>query len=111
MSRRPYFTRFRDALPVMGRDGTLAGNQPDSPAAGHVYAKTGTAVSGSASGGPANVHKALAGFIELPDGRWLTFAQFMRAETTSGAARTLADQAQEAMAEIVTAVYEELSCR
>jgi D-alanyl-D-alanine carboxypeptidase/D-alanyl-D-alanine-endopeptidase (penicillin-binding protein 4) len=92
----------------MGRDGSLAGNQPHSPAAGHVYAKTGSGIAGSSSGGPLTVHKALAGFIELPSGRWLTFAQFMTAESTRERAMTLAGQAQEAMAEIATAVYEEV---
>jgi D-alanyl-D-alanine carboxypeptidase/D-alanyl-D-alanine-endopeptidase (penicillin-binding protein 4) len=105
--RRPYFARYRQALPIMGRDGTLAGNQPTSPAAGHVYAKTGTGVIHTPTGG-AMVNKALAGYIELPDGRWLTFAQFMKQETAPDAAMGLADQAQEAMAEITTAVYETL---
>jgi D-alanyl-D-alanine carboxypeptidase/D-alanyl-D-alanine-endopeptidase (penicillin-binding protein 4) len=107
LTRRPYFARYRQALPIMGRDGTLARNQPASPAAGHVYAKTGTGVMYSPTGG-AMVNKALAGYIELPDGRWLTFAQFMRQETALDAAMGLADQAQEAMAEIATAVYETL---
>ncbi|CAM3719709.1 D-alanyl-D-alanine carboxypeptidase/D-alanyl-D-alanine-endopeptidase [Kibdelosporangium persicum] len=102
VAKRPYIDRFRSALPIMGRDGTLAGNQPDSPAAGHVYAKTGTGLMGP------TLNKALAGYIELPGGRWLAFAQFMRLELASAAdGRALDGQAQEAMAEICTAVYEE----
>ena len=31
-------------LPIMGRDGTVAKVQVNAPAAGHVYAKTGTAI-------------------------------------------------------------------
>jgi D-alanyl-D-alanine carboxypeptidase/D-alanyl-D-alanine-endopeptidase (penicillin-binding protein 4) len=108
ITRRPYFARYRQALPIMGRDGTLAGNQPNSPAAGHVYAKTGTGGLATPTGG-AVLHKALAGYIELPNRRWLTFAQFMRQETTFEAVRALGDQAQEAMAEIATAVYETLA--
>jgi D-alanyl-D-alanine carboxypeptidase/D-alanyl-D-alanine-endopeptidase (penicillin-binding protein 4) len=107
LTRRPYFARYRQALPIMGRDGTLAGNQPASPAAGHVYAKTGTGVMYTPTGG-AMVNKALAGYIELPNGRWLTFAQFMRQAAALDAAMGLADQAQEAMAEVATAVYETL---
>jgi serine-type D-Ala-D-Ala carboxypeptidase/endopeptidase (penicillin-binding protein 4) len=107
LRRRPYFAPFREALPIMGRDGTLAGNQPASPAAGHVYAKTGTGLVNNPTGG-AMVHKALAGYIQLPDRRWLTFAQFMAQQASPAAARTLADQAQEAMAEIATAAYETL---
>jgi D-alanyl-D-alanine carboxypeptidase/D-alanyl-D-alanine-endopeptidase (penicillin-binding protein 4) len=108
MSRRPYFRHYRQALPIMGHDGSLAGNQPASPAAGHVFAKTGSGIANNPSGGPLMLHKALAGFIELPDRRWLTFAQFMRMESTSAAAMTMAGRTQEAMAEIATAVYEEL---
>ena len=33
---------FRNALPVLGTDGTLWNIQTSSPAAGHVFAKTGT---------------------------------------------------------------------
>ncbi|MCC8250404.1 D-alanyl-D-alanine carboxypeptidase/D-alanyl-D-alanine endopeptidase [Saccharothrix luteola] len=105
MKERPHFDRYHRALPIMGRDGTIGGNQPTSPAAGHVYAKTGTGVMSAPNGG-ASVHKALAGYIELPNGRWLTFAQFMAQETASGTGHGLAGQAQEAMAEIATAVYE-----
>jgi D-alanyl-D-alanine carboxypeptidase/D-alanyl-D-alanine-endopeptidase (penicillin-binding protein 4) len=106
VSRRPYFPQLRDALPIMGRDGTLATNQPNSPAAGHVYAKTGTGVRYSPGGG-ADVNKALAGYIRLPGRRWLTFAQFMNQTAPSvEGANVLADQAQEAMAEIATCVYE-----
>jgi D-alanyl-D-alanine carboxypeptidase/D-alanyl-D-alanine-endopeptidase (penicillin-binding protein 4) len=105
VSQKPYFAQLRDALPIMGRDGTLAANQPNSPAAGHVYAKTGSGVRFIPSG--AEVNKALAGFIRLPDRRWLTFAQFMHQNAPSiDVANVLADQAQEAMAEIVTCVYE-----
>ena len=107
VQRKPYFAPFRQALPIMGRDGTLAGNQPGSPAAGHVFAKTGTAMA-YAQGGGAQVHKALAGYIQLPDGRWLTFAQFMRQAATPETAMSLTGQAQESMAEIATAVYETL---
>ncbi|HEX6361068.1 D-alanyl-D-alanine carboxypeptidase/D-alanyl-D-alanine endopeptidase [Actinophytocola sp.] len=107
MRRRPYFTPFHRALPILGRDGSLAGNQPNSPAAGHVYAKTGTAMM-MAPSGVGVVNKALAGYIELPNGRWLTFAQFMNQEGDMNAARDLAGKAQEAMAEIAAAVYETL---
>jgi D-alanyl-D-alanine carboxypeptidase/D-alanyl-D-alanine-endopeptidase (penicillin-binding protein 4) len=107
LRRRPYFAPFREALPIMGRDGTLAGNQPASPAAGDVYAKTGTGLVNNPAGG-AMVHKALAGYIQLPDRRWLTFAQFMAQQSSPAAAIGLADQAQEAMAEIATAAHETL---
>ena len=43
MSSRPDFATFQAALPVLGRDGTLSkAVDPESPARGHVRAKTGT---------------------------------------------------------------------
>jgi len=42
MAKQPDFAVFERALPVLGRDGTLWNVQPDSPAAGHIHAKTGT---------------------------------------------------------------------
>src|SRR4029079_1463500 len=42
MQKRPDAAIFQRALPVWGRDGTLWDIQTESPAAGHVIAKTGT---------------------------------------------------------------------
>ena len=42
MSRQKDFAIFENALPILGRDGTLWNIQVNSPAAGHVFAKTGT---------------------------------------------------------------------
>ena len=42
MATRPDTAVFRRALPILGRDGTLWNIQPQSPAAGNVFAKTGT---------------------------------------------------------------------
>jgi D-alanyl-D-alanine carboxypeptidase/D-alanyl-D-alanine-endopeptidase (penicillin-binding protein 4) len=42
MSRQKDFSVFERALPILGQDGTLAKIEVNSPAAGHVFAKTGT---------------------------------------------------------------------
>jgi len=42
MATQPAANRFHDALPILGKDGTLWNIQVQSPAAGAVYAKTGT---------------------------------------------------------------------
>ena len=42
MAKQKNFSVFRAALPVLGRDGTLYDVQTNSPAAGQVFAKTGT---------------------------------------------------------------------
>jgi serine-type D-Ala-D-Ala carboxypeptidase/endopeptidase (penicillin-binding protein 4) len=105
LARQPYFGLYRDALPIMGKDGSLAGIEVHSPAAGHVYAKTGTGVTGSANSPVLDA--ALAGFIQLPDGRWMAFAEFMNVAISSPADATAAGNvADEAMGEIATAVYE-----
>jgi PBP4 family serine-type D-alanyl-D-alanine carboxypeptidase len=107
LRHRPYFAQLRDALPVMGRDGTLAANQTTSPAAGHVYAKTGTGA--ARAGTSAVLHKALAGYLQFPDRSWVAFAQFMRVPVATIAdAAALGGVVQEAMAEIATAAYEML---
>ncbi|MBO0790672.1 MAG: D-alanyl-D-alanine carboxypeptidase/D-alanyl-D-alanine-endopeptidase, partial [Ktedonobacteraceae bacterium] len=50
MVRQPYFPSYHDALSIMGKDGSLVGVQVQSPAAGHVFAKTGTGLGSSATG-------------------------------------------------------------
>jgi D-alanyl-D-alanine carboxypeptidase/D-alanyl-D-alanine-endopeptidase (penicillin-binding protein 4) len=71
---RPDFERFRATLPILGRDGSLAMVVPNSPAAGHVQAKTGTLAEGDELNQrlilPA---KALGGYIETSTGRLQTF--------------------------------------
>jgi D-alanyl-D-alanine carboxypeptidase/D-alanyl-D-alanine-endopeptidase (penicillin-binding protein 4) len=42
MSQQPNFSVFKKALPILGRDGTLFNVETNSPAAGAVFAKTGT---------------------------------------------------------------------
>ncbi len=75
MSKQKDFPVFKNALPILGRDGTLFKIQVDSPAAGHVFAKTGTL--GSYDALNKNVMlgaKGLAGYTTTPDGRHLAFA-------------------------------------
>ena len=66
---------FRRALPVLGRDGTLWNIQPNTPAAGKVFAKTGT----FALFDPLNrrliiTGKGLAGYMTTSSGKHLSFA-------------------------------------
>jgi D-alanyl-D-alanine carboxypeptidase/D-alanyl-D-alanine-endopeptidase (penicillin-binding protein 4) len=78
MSRQPYGRLFYDALPVLGRDGTLAEVMQDSPAAGHVHAKTGSyVVSNTLNGGVMLLGKGLAGYIDAANGHRLIFATFV----------------------------------
>jgi serine-type D-Ala-D-Ala carboxypeptidase/endopeptidase (penicillin-binding protein 4) len=79
MAARPDFAAYDSSLPVLGRDGTLAkAVAPESPARGHVRAKTGTFwVDNALDGRPILVSKALAGYLETASGRKLTFAFFV----------------------------------
>ena len=79
MSKRDDFNAYRSALPVLGIDGTLATSvAEDSPARGKVLAKTGTLVWGDLMNHRTLLQsKALAGYVEVPDGRRIAFACFI----------------------------------
>ena len=79
MSSRPDFATYQAALPVLGRDGTLSkAVDPESPARGHVRAKTGTYwVDNDLNASSVLTSKALAGYMETAAGRHLIFAFFL----------------------------------
>jgi D-alanyl-D-alanine carboxypeptidase/D-alanyl-D-alanine-endopeptidase (penicillin-binding protein 4) len=79
MALRSDFRAYEDALPVLGRDGTLAkAVAADSPARGHVRAKTGTySVSNDLRGRTVLTAKALAGYMETASGRPLVITFFL----------------------------------
>ncbi len=64
-SKQKDFPLFYRGLPILGRDGTLYKTQVNSPAAGHVHAKTGTYAVGDALNNNLLVTgKGLAGYME-----------------------------------------------
>jgi D-alanyl-D-alanine carboxypeptidase/D-alanyl-D-alanine-endopeptidase (penicillin-binding protein 4) len=79
MAARPEFAAYEAALPILGRDGTLAkAVAKDSPARGHAHAKTGTYfVENGLDGTTILTSKALAGYLETASGRSLVFAAFV----------------------------------
>jgi PBP4 family serine-type D-alanyl-D-alanine carboxypeptidase len=78
MAKQPAFQLFHDALPVLGKDGTLWNIQVDSPAAGHVHAKTGTFGDVDRLNHMVMVTgKGLAGYVTTVDGRHLAFAIYI----------------------------------
>jgi D-alanyl-D-alanine carboxypeptidase/D-alanyl-D-alanine-endopeptidase (penicillin-binding protein 4) len=78
LSRQSTAQVFHDALPVLGRDGTLWNIQTGSPAAGHVFAKTGTYTLGDLLHGQMIVTgKGLAGYMTTASGRRLAFALYV----------------------------------
>jgi D-alanyl-D-alanine carboxypeptidase/D-alanyl-D-alanine-endopeptidase (penicillin-binding protein 4) len=79
LSRRPDYTTFLEALPVLGVDGTLADMvPPGSLARGKVHAKTGTFYVPESRSAPGFLRsKALAGTLTGEEGRTLFFAMFV----------------------------------
>ncbi|QEH38083.1 D-alanyl-D-alanine carboxypeptidase precursor [Aquisphaera giovannonii] len=79
MMARGDFADFDAALPILGRDGTLArAVSPESPARGHARAKTGTYwVEDDLTGKSVLTSKALAGYMETAAGRPLILAFFV----------------------------------
>jgi D-alanyl-D-alanine carboxypeptidase/D-alanyl-D-alanine-endopeptidase (penicillin-binding protein 4) len=75
---RPWGTVFHDALPILGKDGTLAEIQVGSPAAGHVHAKTGTyGVYDPLHRRLLITGKGLAGYMTTKSGRHVAFALYL----------------------------------
>ncbi len=75
---RPWADVFRRSLPVLGKDGTLATIQSQSPAAGQVFAKTGTFASYDPLHRRLLVHaKGLAGYFTSKNGRQIAFAVYV----------------------------------
>jgi len=77
MDRRPESGVYRDALPVLGVDGSLAhAARPDNPATGKVAAKTGTTIQSDMNGDAMVLAKGLAGYTTTSDGREVAFALY-----------------------------------
>jgi D-alanyl-D-alanine carboxypeptidase/D-alanyl-D-alanine-endopeptidase (penicillin-binding protein 4) len=107
LSRQPFAADFRKALPILGKDGTLVKIQVDSPAAGHVFAKTGTYATGNAlSRGGVITGKGLAGFIDTKEGRHLIFAAYINFVPLRDMDEKSTQMVGEAVGEIAAAAYE-----
>ncbi|HKW65296.1 MAG TPA: D-alanyl-D-alanine carboxypeptidase/D-alanyl-D-alanine-endopeptidase [Candidatus Acidoferrum sp.] len=104
---RPDYQVFFKALPVLGKDGTLAKIQVDSPGAGHVFAKTGTFGSEDKLNSKLMLNgKGLVGYVITKDNKRLAFAAYVNHVTLPPdieAAQTIAGQA---LGEIAAAAYD-----
>lgn len=108
MSKRPDFQVFYNALPILGKDGTLWNIQPDSAAAGSVHAKTGTFSAFNALTKTLMVTgKGLAGYMTTSGGEHLAFAIYANHVTVP---RDLPEAATkivgQALGEIAAAAYD-----
>lgn len=106
MSTQKDFRYFHDALPILGRDGTLWDTQRDSPAAGRLRAKTGTHVTGDLLNEQYMVNgKGLAGYLETKNGKQLVIAIFANHVPAGGDIKAVL-RVGDALAEIAAAAYE-----
>jgi len=108
LTQQPFFSDFKKALPVLGKDGTLYNIQTDSSAAGHVFAKTGTMGGGNALTPDGGVieGKGLAGFIETSDGRHLAFAAYINFVPLPVMEESATTMVGQAVGEIAAAAYD-----
>lgn len=104
---RPDFATFYAGLPVLGKDGTLAKIQVNSPAAGHVFAKTGTFGSDDRLNARQMLNgKGLAGYVMTKSGRAIAFAAYVNHTALPNDPDASQNVAGQALGEIAAAAYE-----
>jgi PBP4 family serine-type D-alanyl-D-alanine carboxypeptidase len=100
------YDALRFGLPVMGRDGTLWDIQPQSRAAGHVVAKTGTiSFDGRLHDTVLFACKGLAGYVTAKSGRRIAFTIYLN---NFYCARSADINPGQALGELAGAIYEHL---
>jgi N-acyl-D-amino-acid deacylase len=103
---RPDYPFFFKALPILGKDGTLAKIQTTSPGAGHVFAKTGTFGSDDKLNGKQMLNgKGLAGYVITKDGKRLAFAAYVNHVSLTPDSDAAQQVAGQALGEIAAAAY------
>ena len=104
-----WYAYFHNGLPIMGVDGTLFNIQNDSPAAGKVFAKTGTfGVADALNNDGMVTAKGLAGYMTTRSGHHVAFAFYIN--RTSGSfsiydAKDIAHQNGELLGAMATAAW------
>ena len=106
-STRPDFQLFFKALPILGKDGTLAKIQTSNPGAGHVFAKTGTFGSEDKLNSKMMLNgKGLAGFVVTATGQKLAFGAYVNHVTLPPDPESAQEVAGQALGEIAAAAYD-----
>jgi N-acyl-D-amino-acid deacylase len=106
-STRPDFPVFFKALPILGKDGTLAKIQVTNPGAGHVFAKTGTFGSEDKLNGKMLLNgKGLAGFVITASGKKLAFAAYVNHVSIPPDPDAAQEIGGQALGEIAAAAYD-----
>jgi len=110
MSKQKNFNDFYRGLPILGKDGTLVKIQVNSPAAGHVHAKTGTFNLYDALNKKMMVTgKGLAGYMDTAKGEHLILALYVNMVSVPlDDPEATQKIAGEALGEIAAAAYDAL---
>jgi D-alanyl-D-alanine carboxypeptidase/D-alanyl-D-alanine-endopeptidase (penicillin-binding protein 4) len=109
MSKQPNFEAFLRALPVLGKDGTLWNIQTTSPAAGHVFAKTGTLGGYDALNRRMLLSaKGLAGYLTTPSGKRYAIALYVNNVSVGLDPEDVTRVAGQALGDIATIAYQSL---
>jgi len=104
---RPDHDVFFRALPIIGKDGTLAKIQKENPGAGHVFAKTGTFGSDDRLNARGMLNgKGLTGYVITKSGRKLAFAAYVNHVAVPSDPEAAQNIAGEALGEIAAAAYD-----
>ncbi|HVO58186.1 MAG TPA: D-alanyl-D-alanine carboxypeptidase/D-alanyl-D-alanine-endopeptidase [Dongiaceae bacterium] len=104
---RPDYDVFFRALPILGKDGTLAKIQVNNPGAGHVFAKTGTFGSNDRLNARQMLNgKGLAGYVVTKSGRKLAFAAYVNHVALPADPESAQAVAGQALGEIAAAAYD-----
>ena len=108
MSKQKDYEDFYRGMPILGKDGTLVKIQVNSPAAGHVHAKTGTYGSYDALNKKLIISgKGLAGYMDTASGQHLILALYVNMVSVSLDDPEAAQKvAGEALGEIAAAAYD-----
>jgi D-alanyl-D-alanine carboxypeptidase/D-alanyl-D-alanine-endopeptidase (penicillin-binding protein 4) len=102
---QPFFKTLHSSLPVLGVDGTLYNIEVHSPAAGKVFAKTGTWGSGDALNHRGMITaKGLAGYMTTRSGRHVAFCFYLN-NLAVPHGRDAAHVAGEILGRLATATY------
>jgi PBP4 family serine-type D-alanyl-D-alanine carboxypeptidase len=104
---RPDYPIFFKALPILGKDGTLAKIQTANPGAGHVFAKTGTFASEDRLNANMMLNgKGLAGYVITASGQKLVFAAYVNHVSLPLDPEAAQSVAGQALGEIAAAAYD-----
>jgi PBP4 family serine-type D-alanyl-D-alanine carboxypeptidase len=104
---RPDFPILFNALPILGKDGTLAKIQKDNPGAGHVFAKTGTFAAEDKLNSRLMLNgKGLAGYVQTKSGKTLAFAAYVNHTSMASDPDNAQKIAGQALGEIAAAAYD-----